>query len=185
MRVFVGFIVVPPAVFTCRTGVRHTKLILERGTVRQHDNDGDGWREYDDSVPVVATTLELLAEHGLLGPVWWRFGRPGRHSLIEALDNPDHRAAYDQRQAAREKKARQAHRELMRTPWPVPTVASVRGGRGGRLAGLDLGPGTRTPAVDWPTNPVAGQRSFRQAARYDDPSKGQWRVGRPPACARA
>ncbi|MET8624611.1 hypothetical protein ABZW30_12790 [Kitasatospora sp. NPDC004669] len=47
--------------------------------------------------------------------MWWRFGRAGRHSLIEALDNPDNRAAYDLRQQAREQKADQAHRELMRT----------------------------------------------------------------------
>ncbi|MGK4585991.1 hypothetical protein [Kitasatospora sp. HPMI-4] len=31
------------------------------------------------------------------------------------MDNPNSRAAYDQRQKEREKKARQAHRELMRT----------------------------------------------------------------------
>ncbi|MFG2918871.1 hypothetical protein ACGF0D_39055 [Kitasatospora sp. NPDC048298] len=37
-------------------------------------------------MPIVATTLELPAEHGPLGPVWWRFGRSGRHSLIEALE---------------------------------------------------------------------------------------------------
>ncbi|MFE7529365.1 replication-relaxation family protein [Kitasatospora sp. NPDC057542] len=84
-------------------------------TVTQDDNDGDGWREYDDAVPVLATTLELLAEHGPLGPVWWRYGRPGRHSLLDALENPDNRAAYNQRQKAREKKARQEHREWMRT----------------------------------------------------------------------
>ncbi|MFI6449641.1 hypothetical protein [Kitasatospora sp. NPDC050543] len=62
----------------------------------------------------VATTLELLAEHGPLGPVWWRYGRAGRHGLLEALENPNNRAAYDQRQKAREKKARQEHRDLMR-----------------------------------------------------------------------
>ncbi|MEU8927435.1 hypothetical protein AB0D10_42085 [Kitasatospora sp. NPDC048545] len=84
-------------------------------TVRLHDNDGDGWREYDDAVPVVATPLELPAEHGPLGPVWWRYGRPGRHSLTDALDNPDNHAAYDQRQGARERRARQDHRDLMRT----------------------------------------------------------------------
>ncbi|GAA1249349.1 hypothetical protein GCM10009665_45210 [Kitasatospora nipponensis] len=84
-------------------------------TVTQDDNDGDGWREYDDAVPVLATTLELLAEHGPLGPVWWRYRRPGRHSLLDALENPDNRAAYNQRQKAREKKARQDHREWMRT----------------------------------------------------------------------
>ncbi|WP_331742522.1 hypothetical protein [Kitasatospora sp. NBC_00039] len=84
-------------------------------TVHLDDNDGDGWREYDDSVSVVATTLELLAEHGPLGPVWWRYGRAGRHSLTDALDNPNNRDAYTQRQKAREKKARQAHRDLMKT----------------------------------------------------------------------
>ncbi|GAA2270914.1 MULTISPECIES: hypothetical protein [Kitasatospora] len=84
-------------------------------TVTHLDNDGDGWRAYDDAVPIVATTLQLLAEHGPLGPIWWRFGRPGRHSLTDALDNPNNRAAYDQRQQAREKKAKQAHHELMQT----------------------------------------------------------------------
>ncbi|MFF2149471.1 hypothetical protein [Kitasatospora sp. NPDC058190] len=87
----------------------------QRYTVPRDDNDGDGWREYDDAIPVIATMLELLAEYGPLGPVWWRFGRDGRHCLIEALDNPDNRASYDQRQKEREKKARQAHRDLMRT----------------------------------------------------------------------
>ncbi|WBP84575.1 hypothetical protein [Kitasatospora cathayae] len=30
--------------------------------VRGDDADGDGWREYDDAVPVIATTLKLLVE---------------------------------------------------------------------------------------------------------------------------
>ncbi|MET8627852.1 hypothetical protein ABZW30_29615 [Kitasatospora sp. NPDC004669] len=55
----------------------------------------------------------MTCEHGLLGPVWWRLGRAGRHSLIEALDNPNTRAAYDQRQAVREREQQKAHRELM------------------------------------------------------------------------
>ncbi len=88
-------------------------------TIRSDDADGDGWRKYDDAVPVIATTLELLAEHGPLGPVWWRYGRNGaRYSLLDALESPDTRAAYDERQEAREEKARQvrqAHRELMET----------------------------------------------------------------------
>ncbi|MFI8085888.1 replication-relaxation family protein [Kitasatospora sp. NPDC086009] len=85
-------------------------------TVRLDDNDGDGWREYDDCVPVIATTLQLLAEHGPLGPIWWRYGRSdARHSLTDALDNPDNHDAYWQRQRAREKKAKQDHRDWMRT----------------------------------------------------------------------
>ncbi|MGW6914707.1 hypothetical protein ACWGB8_12960 [Kitasatospora sp. NPDC054939] len=79
------------------------------------DDTDDGWRTYDDAVPVVATTLQLLAEHGPLGPVWWRHGRAGRHSLIEALDNPFTRDAYAERQDARDKQAEQAHQELMLT----------------------------------------------------------------------
>ncbi|MFJ5122993.1 replication-relaxation family protein, partial [Kitasatospora sp. NPDC088548] len=85
-------------------------------TIRTHNAGGDGWREYDDTVPVIATTLELLAEHGPLGPVWWRYGRNGaRYSLLDALESPDTREAYDERQKAREKKADQVHRELMET----------------------------------------------------------------------
>ncbi|MEU9077010.1 replication-relaxation family protein [Kitasatospora sp. NPDC048538] len=85
-------------------------------TMRSDNAGGDGWREYDDAVPVIATTLELLAEHGPMGPVWWRYGRDeARYSLLEALESPDTRAAYDERQKAREKKADQEHQELMKT----------------------------------------------------------------------
>jgi hypothetical protein len=45
--------------------------------------------------------------------VWWRFGRPGQHSPVEALENPNDRAAYDQRQTARERERHKAHQELM------------------------------------------------------------------------
>ncbi|WP_441248272.1 hypothetical protein [Kitasatospora sp. McL0602] len=54
--------------------------------IRGDDADGDGWREYNGAVPVITTTLELLAEHGPLGPVWWRYGRQGRHTLLDALE---------------------------------------------------------------------------------------------------
>ncbi|MFH9355750.1 hypothetical protein [Kitasatospora sp. NPDC017646] len=40
---------------------------------------------------------------------------PGQRSLLDALGSPDTREAYDERQKARDKKARQAHRELMGT----------------------------------------------------------------------
>ncbi|GAA2800603.1 hypothetical protein [Kitasatospora aburaviensis] len=80
------------------------------------DYNDDGWREYDDAVPVITTTLELLAEYGPMGPVWWRYGRDeARYSLLDALESPDTREAYDERQEAGEEKARQVHRELMRT----------------------------------------------------------------------
>ncbi|MFJ1758651.1 replication-relaxation family protein [Kitasatospora sp. NPDC088134] len=79
------------------------------------DCNDDGWREYDDALPIIATTLQLLAGHGPMGPIWWRFGRPGRHSLTEALENPNNRAAYDLRQAAREDEQQRVRQELMDT----------------------------------------------------------------------
>ncbi|MFI6449313.1 WD40 repeat domain-containing protein [Kitasatospora sp. NPDC050543] len=56
-------------------------------------------------LPAVETPLQLDPHRPPLGPVWWRFGRPGRYSLTEALDNPNSRAAYDQRQQARDPQA--------------------------------------------------------------------------------
>ena len=50
--------------------------------------------------------------------MWLRYGRTGRPSLIEALDNPFTRDAYAERQAARDKQDKQdkqAYRDLMRT----------------------------------------------------------------------
>ncbi|MFJ9153418.1 hypothetical protein ACIRP7_36390 [Streptomyces sp. NPDC102270] len=32
---------------------------------------------YQGKMPIVATTLELLREHGPTGPAFWRFGREG------------------------------------------------------------------------------------------------------------
>ncbi|MFD7583747.1 hypothetical protein ACFV61_35800, partial [Kitasatospora sp. NPDC059817] len=90
----------------------------------------------------------MLAEHGPLGPVWWRYGRPGRHYLTEALDNPDNRAAYDRRQAApdggeqfgggrvllggRSRACRRASRRPPCRPGPL----AAAGGSTGAVAGL-------------------------------------------------
>ncbi|MFJ6140207.1 hypothetical protein [Kitasatospora sp. NPDC092286] len=69
-------------------------------------------------MPVLATTLDLLAEPGPLGPVWWRYGRQGRHSLTDALDNPDGDRLLEAEQTAhaqaRGKEWRQAERERRR-----------------------------------------------------------------------
>ncbi|MFJ5220295.1 hypothetical protein ACIP98_37120 [Streptomyces sp. NPDC088354] len=48
----------------------------------------DGWRGYDRTVPVLATTLDRLAADGPYGPVWWRFGHSVHEALTTALDNP-------------------------------------------------------------------------------------------------
>ncbi|MQS16531.1 hypothetical protein F7Q99_31160 [Streptomyces kaniharaensis] len=145
------------------------------------DYNDDGWREYDDAVPVVATTLELLAEHGPLGPVWWRFGRSGRHSLIEALENPNNRAAYDLRQAAREDEEHKAHRELMDSLvcidcGDVPEEESF----------WEYGPDGRQ--VEWTRRPgcAAGPATRNTRSAWNGRPKNSWRppARRTPRCAR-
>lgn len=60
----------------------------------------DGYRSYDKCIPVVATTLELLREHGPAGPAFWRFGREYRQPLLDAIGNPRRDAALARRRAA-------------------------------------------------------------------------------------
>ncbi|MGX1027504.1 hypothetical protein [Streptomyces sp. SAI-097] len=44
----------------------------------------DGYRDYEGKVPLLATTLRLLATHGPHGPVWWRYGHTAWQSLAES-----------------------------------------------------------------------------------------------------
>ncbi|WP_217207753.1 replication-relaxation family protein [Streptomyces sp. AC550_RSS872] len=73
----------------------------------------DGYRDYDRTVPLLATTLRLLAAHGPHGPVWWRYGHASWQPLVEALDNPDDYRAYSVRAEAR-RKAQEAELERAR-----------------------------------------------------------------------
>lgn len=61
----------------------------------------DGYRDYTGTVPLLATTLRLLAAKGPHGPVWWRYGHSTWQSLTDALDNPDDYRAYSIREDAR------------------------------------------------------------------------------------
>ncbi|MEU4173368.1 replication-relaxation family protein [Streptomyces sp. NPDC026665] len=72
----------------------------------------DGYHSYDLCIPIVATTLESLREHGPAGPAFWRFGRGHRQPLQDAIGNP-RRDAYlaRSRQAAREEQRRREERE--------------------------------------------------------------------------
>ncbi|MFE4973571.1 hypothetical protein ACFRAR_15830 [Kitasatospora sp. NPDC056651] len=133
-------------------------------------------------MPIVATTLELLAEHGPLGPIWWRFGRSGRHSLIEALENPNNRAAYDLRQAAREDEEHKAHQELTDSLvcidcGDVPEEEST----------WEYGP-PGTGRVDPPPPPAAAGPATRTArSASNGRPKNSWRPPAQPtrSCARA
>ncbi|MET9039328.1 replication-relaxation family protein [Streptomyces mirabilis] len=72
----------------------------------------DGFHSYDGCIPIVATTLKLLREHGPAGPAFWRFGRDHREPLLGAIGNPRRDAALARRhQAAREEQRRCEERE--------------------------------------------------------------------------
>ncbi|MEU9546762.1 replication-relaxation family protein [Streptomyces mirabilis] len=72
----------------------------------------DGFHSYDGRIPIVATTLELLREHGPAGPAFWRFGRDHREPLLDAIGNPRRDAALARRrQAARENQQRREAQE--------------------------------------------------------------------------
>ncbi|MFE9912916.1 replication-relaxation family protein [Streptomyces clavifer] len=101
----------------------------------------DGYRDYARTIPVLATTLTRLQQHGPHGPVWWRFGHPALdaigqpafESLEQALDNPADSRAYDIRDEQRRlerhtqvERERQEEEEAERrreaaAAWPCPT----------------------------------------------------------------
>ncbi|MFF8716920.1 hypothetical protein ACF07T_36645 [Streptomyces sp. NPDC015184] len=71
----------------------------------------DGYRSYDRRIPIVATTLDLLREHGPAGPAFWRFGRDRHQSLLAAVGNPRRDAHLARRRrTAREKERRREER---------------------------------------------------------------------------
>ncbi|MFE7355822.1 hypothetical protein ACFU8Q_22170 [Streptomyces sp. NPDC057543] len=60
----------------------------------------------------MATTLELLREHGPAGPAFWCFGRKERRSLLGAIGGPCRDAALARRRTvAREEQRRREERE--------------------------------------------------------------------------
>jgi hypothetical protein len=75
-----------------------------------------GFRIYNQKMPIVATTLKLLREHGPAGPAFWRFGREDRQSLWDAIGNPRRDAALVRRdEEARRRLAQEiAEREAQR-----------------------------------------------------------------------
>ncbi|HBF85879.1 MAG TPA: hypothetical protein DD420_39970 [Streptomyces sp.] len=66
-----------------------------------------GFHDYDRCIPIIATGLKNLSQHGPTGPVFLRFGRDHMEPLREALGNPRREAAEAR---AREENAR-AQRE--------------------------------------------------------------------------
>ncbi|MEV2255854.1 replication-relaxation family protein [Streptomyces sp. NPDC050147] len=65
-----------------------------------------GFHDYDGCIPIIATGLKNLSQHGPTGPVFLRFGRDHMEPLREALGNPRREAA--EAREAEEAKARAA-----------------------------------------------------------------------------
>jgi hypothetical protein len=101
-----------------QVGKRSAKSQMQKvaGLTRPHwqgrrDRE-DGFHSYDGCIPIVATTLELLREHGPAGHAFWRFGRGYREPLLDAIGNPRRDAALARRrQAAREEQRRRVEEE--------------------------------------------------------------------------
>ncbi|MGW4163475.1 hypothetical protein [Streptomyces sp. NPDC004788] len=72
----------------------------------QGERQRGGHHLYDRRIPIIATGLNQLRQHGPAGPVFARFGRSGPQTLLEAIGNPRREAA-DAREAE-EAKARAA-----------------------------------------------------------------------------
>lgn len=69
---------------------------------------------YDGKIPIVATGLRNLREHGPAGPVFWRFGRNHMQPLLEAIGNPRREAADARARAEHEARQRAYQEQLLR-----------------------------------------------------------------------
>ncbi|MEV4449776.1 hypothetical protein [Streptomyces mirabilis] len=75
----------------------------------------DGYHDYDDTIPLLFTTLDRLQPSGPRTAVWWRCGHGQWENLPNALANPaDHDAWHthdEQRRRQRDEEREQQHRE--------------------------------------------------------------------------
>lgn len=77
-----------------RVGKRSTKNQIQKVADPTRDHwqgrwhREEGFHSYDGCIPIMATTLELLREHGPAGPAFWRFGRDHREPLLDAIGTP-------------------------------------------------------------------------------------------------
>ncbi|WP_327372403.1 replication-relaxation family protein [Streptomyces sp. NBC_01216] len=98
----------------------------------QGERQRGGHHLYDRKIPIIATGLNQLRQHGPAGPVFLRFGRDHMQPLLEAIGNPRFEAAEareaeeakaraaayqaDVRRAAQEQAAKQAAEREARRP---------------------------------------------------------------------
>ncbi|MFD3484900.1 replication-relaxation family protein [Streptomyces sp. NPDC058665] len=104
-----------------RIGKRNPDLVMRKvAELTSHIWQGQahraGHHTYDGSIPIVATGLNLLREHGPAGLAFQRIGRPDFQSLTDAIGNPRREAAVARARAAeaRAEAQRTAGREARR-----------------------------------------------------------------------
>ncbi|MDX2704559.1 replication-relaxation family protein [Streptomyces sp. PA03-6a] len=115
-----------------RLSREHWQGIWHSGYHTPYDEDGDGYRDYAQVVPVLATTLDRLRQDGPRGTIWWRFDHGSAQALAEALFNFDDIHAYirreEQRHAARraaeeeeERRQEDKYRQWEASLWSCPS----------------------------------------------------------------
>lgn len=79
--------------------------------------DGDFYLDVTGKVPLVVATLDLLQQHGPMGPVWFRVVQErGRESeqLLQVLNDAHTKAGYDRHRELRRRAAEAAGAERQR-----------------------------------------------------------------------
>ncbi|MEV6021523.1 hypothetical protein [Streptomyces sp. NPDC051997] len=107
-----------------------------------------GYHSYATCIPIMATTLESLREHGPAGAAFLRFGRDHRQRLTDAIGNPRRDAYLARRQAARQEQRRRKEREAAEWEARRPACADC-----GRKFTDDRWEATRPPRLE--QRPVA------------------------------
>ncbi|MFE2540893.1 replication-relaxation family protein [Actinacidiphila glaucinigra] len=162
-----------------RLSGEHWQGMWCHGRYIENTGESDGYRDYEGVVPVVATTLDRLREHGPHGAIWWRFGHSSSQVLTDALDNPDDRRAYNRREeqrlaaqrAAWAEDARREEDEYQRwqaSLWPCPTC--------GDDVDPDDGPGL-TRGDECPSCTAQRERSGAEQAEAEAERERERRTG--------
>ncbi|MFF7183201.1 hypothetical protein [Streptomyces sp. NPDC008121] len=73
-----------------------------------------GHHLYDRKIPIIATGLNQLRQHGPAGPVFVRFGRSGPQTLLEAIGTPRREAADIREQEEAKARAAQYQAQVRR-----------------------------------------------------------------------
>ncbi|MEV2256910.1 replication-relaxation family protein [Streptomyces sp. NPDC050147] len=114
---------------------------------------------YNHKIPIIATGLRNLREHGPAGPAFHRFGRTHLQPLLEAIGNP-RREAHDIRQRARYEARNREHQEQLRH-----AAEQQKAEREARRP-LCAGCGTKFTDERWKAIETAGWDASRESHRH-------------------